>query len=109
MGKLKVAVLNRSRQRISAVGRWFAAQDVTSVELDESQLHRLQAQRRLRIVSIENRGAEPAWGTSVKSALEYVGDDTERAAEVLDAEQAKGDDARKSLVKALEKITASAG
>lgn len=46
----------------------------------------------------------PAWGTTVKDALAYVGDDRERAAEVLSAEQERGEQARTSLVAALEQL-----
>lgn len=106
MPKLKVSVLNRGRKRIAAVGRWFSPQEVTTVELDETQLARLRHQRGLRVVATESPADEPAWGTSVKSAIAWVGDDQERAAEVLEAEQARGDDARTSLVKALEKVLA---
>lgn len=44
----------------------------------------------------------PKWGSTVQSALDYVGDDRDRATEVLEAEQERGDDARKSLVSKLE-------
>lgn len=107
MNTVKVAVLNRGRKRIAAVGRWFAPQDVTTVELDEDQLRRLRQVRALRVVAVESPADEPAWGTSVKSAIAWVGDDHDRAAEVLEAEQA-ADTPRKSLVKALEKVLAPA-
>lgn len=50
--------------------------------------------------------AAPAWGTTVKDALAWVGDDRERAAEVLAAEQARGDEARTTLVTGLEAMLA---
>jgi hypothetical protein len=46
---------------------------------------------------------------TVKEILEAVGDDAEKAAEALAAEQAKGDAARKSLVEGLETVIAMVG
>lgn len=43
-------------------------------------------------------------GGSQKLILSYVGDDKERAAEALAAEQAKGDDASEKFVAKLEKL-----
>lgn len=48
-------------------------------------------------------GADPA-GYSIPKLQAYVGDDAEKAAAVLELEQARGDDARSSLVKQLEAI-----
>lgn len=48
-------------------------------------------------------GADPA-GYSIPKITSYVGDDAEKAAAVLELEQARGDDARSSLVKQLEAI-----
>jgi hypothetical protein len=52
---------------------------------------------------------EHPWGNTVKDALGYVGDDVERAREVLAAEQAKGDEARSSLLTKLETLLAGPG
>lgn len=41
---------------------------------------------------------------SAKQVLEWVGDDKERAAMALDIEQAKGDNARSTLVASLTKL-----
>lgn len=48
--------------------------------------------------------AEPAWGATVETAIAYAGEDPAKAREVLDAEHAKGDKARKSLIEALDPI-----
>lgn len=51
----------------------------------------------------------PPWGTTVKSALAYAGDDAERATEVLAAETAGPDAPRHSLTSKLEAIIDAAG
>lgn len=45
----------------------------------------------------------------IAELVDYVGDDATRAQAVLDAERAKGDDARKTLVERLEAITGTGG
>lgn len=44
-------------------------------------------------------------GGSAKQVLDWVGDDRDKAAKVLAAEEAKGDKARSTLVAALTKLT----
>ncbi len=58
------------------------------------------ADRHPSVRAVDDPG--PAWGSTITDALAYVGDDGARAAEVLEAEKARGDDARKSLVTKLE-------
>lgn len=50
-------------------------------------------------------GGVPAGPIAV--VLQWVGDDTDRARAALDAEQAKGDQGRKSLIEALAKLAES--
>lgn len=60
----------------------------------------------------EEVAAEAAYDpakASIKEVLAHVGDDAALAAEALTFEQAKGDNARTSLVSQLEKLTAPVG
>lgn len=102
---MKITVYNRLSVTRFAGGHFFRPKRETEVEVTDEQREDIEANRALEV-----RGEvddTPEWGGSVKSALEWVGDDKERANEVLEAERANGDRARKSLVSALEKITAS--
>lgn len=47
------------------------------------------------------------FNSTKKEVLEWVGDDAERAEQALEAEQSKGDDARVTLVEALEELATS--
>jgi hypothetical protein len=58
--------------------------------------------------SVDGSGSGPADG-KVEDILDRVGDDADAAREALDAEQAKGDKARKSLVEKLQAIVDGSG
>lgn len=59
------------------------------------------------VEEVEEPQPEPVKEPSVKDVLAAVGEDSEAAAAALEAEQAKGDDARKSLVEGLQKVIAA--
>lgn len=108
----KLTILNKRRVPLYWAGRTFAPGEETTVEVDEATAGRLRHRRGLYLVDSKETKAEkssagePAWGTKVDDALAYVGTDQTRAIEVLEAEKAKGDKARKSLVEKLEPIAA---
>ena len=80
------------------------------------QLEGLAAEAAARHPEVHLAGAQPAgqhsapeWGSTVKEAMAWVGDDRDRAAQVLEAEKARGDDARTSLISHLEGLLADNG
>ncbi|WTW93623.1 hypothetical protein OG216_09650 [Streptomycetaceae bacterium NBC_01309] len=69
------------------------------------------AARKVTRVDVESPPAEPPAELDINAVaadvLAWVGDDQARAAEALKAENAKGETARSTLTKALEKIAAT--
>ena len=102
----RITVRNKSRVNVRWGGHIFPAGQDKVVEVDDSKIHRIRAQRRLRVVSVgpDASDGKPLWGSTVADAKEYVGTDATRALAVLEAEKERGDKARKSLVEWLQGV-----
>ena len=101
----RITVRNKSRVPVRWGGHFFPARSEKEIDVPEDRIPRIRSQRRLRIVATGGRSTadEAAWGSTVAEAKAYVGEDTARAVEVLEAEQAT-EKPRVSLVRWLESL-----
>ena len=100
----RITVKNKSRVPVRWGGHFFPARAEKEIDVPEERIPRIRSQRRLRVVAVGGKATgEQPWGTKVDEAKAYVGEDTARAVEVLEAENAS-DKPRVSLVRWLESL-----
>lgn len=105
----RIRVLNTHSAPVLRAGHVFRPKQKQPVEVEVTEAGLKEVKACIYLdYELATEPEAPEWGTTVKAALAYVGDDAERAAEVLEAEQARGENARTSLVKALEAVIAAA-
>lgn len=102
IGKAPLTQARTTAGRVVFIGRGRPAPS----DLSSEDRKRLLAEGYLEEIDADTEPEPQGDGapTSVKDILKEVGDDKAKAQEFLDAEKAKGDDARSSLVEKLEAI-----
>lgn len=101
-----IAPLTMVRTQAGGYSYVYANEQVPE-DIDSNDLKRLVDEGFLgEAKAVEAEAAGEAKPANVKNILKDVGDDQEKAKAALEAERARGDDARKTLVEALEAIVA---